>query len=59
MTAQAERSTLNALTATTTTTSLINGGAELPFFLDGTKPYSGAIGGARQPDRRALPAASR
>jgi flagellar hook-associated protein 1 FlgK len=35
---------LNALTATTTTTSLINGGSELPFFLDGTKPYSGAIG---------------
>lgn len=35
---------LNALTATATTTSLINGGAELPFFLDGTKPYLGAIG---------------
>jgi flagellar hook-associated protein 1 FlgK len=35
---------LNALTATATTTSLINGGAELPLFLDGTKPYSGAIG---------------
>ena len=25
-------------------TSLPNGGAEFPFFLDGTKPYSGAIG---------------
>ncbi|MGB9367929.1 MAG: flagellar hook-associated protein FlgK [Xanthobacteraceae bacterium] len=35
---------LDALTATTTTTSLVNGGTELPFFLDGTKPYSGVIG---------------
>jgi flagellar hook-associated protein 1 len=35
---------LNALSATTTMTSLINGGPELPFFLDGAKPYSGIIG---------------
>jgi len=35
---------LNSLTATSTMTSLINGGAELPLFLDGTKPYSGIIG---------------
>lgn len=36
--------TLNALSATVTMTSLVNGGPELPFFLDGTKPYSGSIG---------------
>jgi flagellar hook-associated protein 1 FlgK len=35
---------LNALTATTTTAALINGGPELPLFLDGATPYSGAIG---------------
>jgi flagellar hook-associated protein 1 FlgK len=35
--------TLNALSATTTMTSLVNGGPELPFFLDGAKPYSGII----------------
>jgi flagellar hook-associated protein 1 FlgK len=38
--------TLNALSATTTMTSLVNGGPELPFFLDGTKPYSDIIGAA-------------
>lgn len=36
--------TLNALSATTTVSSLANGGPELPFFLDGTKPYSGVVG---------------
>jgi flagellar hook-associated protein 1 FlgK len=36
--------TLNALSATATMTSLVNGGPELPFFLDGAKPYSGSIG---------------
>jgi len=36
--------TLNALSATATMTSLVNGGPELPFFLDGTKTYSGSIG---------------
>src|SRR5947209_4508010 len=36
--------TLNALSTTATMTSLINGGPELPFFLDGTKPYSGIVG---------------
>jgi flagellar hook-associated protein 1 FlgK len=36
--------TLNALSTTATMSSLINGGPELPFFLDGTKPYSGIIG---------------
>jgi len=36
--------TLNALSTTTTMTSLANGGPELPLFLDGTKPYSGMIG---------------
>jgi flagellar hook-associated protein 1 FlgK len=36
--------TLNALSATTTMTSLANGGPELPLFVDGTKPYSGTIG---------------
>jgi flagellar hook-associated protein 1 FlgK len=36
--------TLNALSATGTMTSLVNGGPELPFFLDGAKPYSGSIG---------------
>jgi flagellar hook-associated protein 1 FlgK len=35
---------LNALSATTTMASLVNGGPELPFFLDGAKPYSGVIG---------------
>ena len=36
--------TLNALSTTATMTSLISGGPELPFFLDGTKPYSGILG---------------
>jgi len=36
--------TLNALSATATMSSLINGGPELPLFLDGTTPYSGIIG---------------
>ena len=35
---------VNTVSATATMTSLWNGGAELPFFLDGTNPYSGAIG---------------
>jgi flagellar hook-associated protein 1 FlgK len=35
---------LNSLSATTTMTSLVNGGPELPLFLDGAKPYSGIIG---------------
>ena len=35
---------LNALSATTTITSLVSGGPELPLFLDGAKPYSGTIG---------------
>jgi flagellar hook-associated protein 1 FlgK len=38
------RVTLNALSATTTMTSLASGGPELPFFLDGAKPFSGALG---------------
>ena len=38
------RVALNALSATTTMTSLVNGGPELPFFLDGAKSYSGIIG---------------
>jgi flagellar hook-associated protein 1 FlgK len=33
----------NAMSATATMTSLTGGGAALPFFLDGSKPYSGAI----------------
>jgi len=36
--------TLNALSATATMTSLVNGGPELPFFLDGAKPFSGSVG---------------
>ena len=34
---------VNALSATATVTSLTGGGPEVPFFVDGTKPYSGAI----------------
>jgi flagellar hook-associated protein 1 FlgK len=34
---------VNALSATSTVTSLTSGGAEVPLFLDGTNPYSGAI----------------
>jgi len=36
-------SDVDALSATRTITSLTAGTAELPFFLDGTTPYSGAI----------------
>ena len=36
---------VDALSATATMTSLTSGGAALPFFLDGTKPYSGAVTG--------------
>jgi flagellar hook-associated protein 1 FlgK len=35
----------NAMSATATMTSLTSGGAALPFFLDGSKAYSGAITG--------------
>ncbi len=35
---------IKTVSATATMTSLSNGGAEFPFFLDGTNPYSGAIG---------------
>jgi flagellar hook-associated protein 1 FlgK len=35
---------INSMSATATMTSLTSGGPELPFFVDGTKPYSGAIG---------------
>ncbi|MEJ0077563.1 MAG: flagellar basal body rod C-terminal domain-containing protein [Alphaproteobacteria bacterium] len=38
------RVALNALSTTTTMTSLVNGGPEVPLFLDGAKPYSGSIG---------------
>lgn len=34
---------VNSLSATSTVTSLTSGGAEVPLFLDGTTPYSGAI----------------
>lgn len=34
---------INALSATSTVTSLTSGGAQLPFFLDGTAPYTGAM----------------
>jgi flagellar hook-associated protein 1 len=37
---------VNAVSATKTTTTLTGGSAELPFFLDGTDPYSGAISSA-------------
>jgi flagellar hook-associated protein 1 FlgK len=36
---------VNAVSKTTTTTSLAGGGAELPFFTDGLSPYTGAIAG--------------
>jgi flagellar hook-associated protein 1 FlgK len=35
---------INSMSATATMTSLTSGGPEFPFFVDGTKPYSGAIG---------------
>src|SRR4029077_13711612 len=34
---------LDALSTTVTTTALTSGNAALPFFLDGAKPYSGAL----------------
>jgi flagellar hook-associated protein 1 FlgK len=34
---------VSSLSATSTMTSLTSGGAEVPFFLDGNTPYSGAI----------------
>jgi flagellar hook-associated protein 1 len=34
---------VNSLSTTTTATSLSDGSAALPFFTDGTQPYSGAI----------------
>jgi flagellar hook-associated protein 1 len=34
---------VDALSATTTTNTLTSGNAALPFFLDGSKPYSGAL----------------
>jgi flagellar hook-associated protein 1 FlgK len=34
---------VDALSTTVTTNSLTSGGAALPFFLDGIKPYSGAL----------------
>jgi flagellar hook-associated protein 1 FlgK len=37
---------INAASATVTATSLLSGSSELPFFLDGTVPYSGAISGS-------------
>lgn len=37
---------VNALSATATITGLTSGNAQLPFFLDGTTPYSGAIAGS-------------
>jgi flagellar hook-associated protein 1 FlgK len=36
---------VNSLSTTTTTTSLTGGGSELPFFTDGSQPYTGAITG--------------
>lgn len=36
---------VDAASTTVTMTSLTSGSAALPFFLDGTKPYSGAIAG--------------
>jgi flagellar hook-associated protein 1 FlgK len=35
----------DAISTTATTTSLTSGGAALPFFLDGSSPFSGAITG--------------
>lgn len=35
--------TVNAVSATTTATSLTSGSAALPFFVDGTSPFTGAI----------------
>jgi flagellar hook-associated protein 1 FlgK len=36
--------TMNAASATKTVTSLASGGVELPLFMDGASPYTGAIG---------------
>ena len=49
---------VNALSATSTVTSLTGGTPELPFFLDGTAAYTGAIGAARDRRRSDSPAAS-
>jgi flagellar hook-associated protein 1 FlgK len=38
--------TMNALSVTKTETSLQNGDVALPMFMDGTKPYTGAISSA-------------
>jgi flagellar hook-associated protein 1 FlgK len=35
--------TVNAMTETTTATSLVSGSAQLPLFTDGTKPITGAL----------------
>lgn len=37
---------VNALSSTVTTTGLTTGNPQLPFFLDGATPFSGAIGGS-------------
>jgi flagellar hook-associated protein 1 len=37
---------INALSANSTVTSLTGGSAELPFFLDGSRPYTGAMSAA-------------
>lgn len=37
---------VNSVTSNTTETSLAGGASQLPFFLDGTTPYSGAFTGA-------------
>ncbi len=37
------RVNVNAVSATSTVTTLTGGTAELPFFVDGTSPYTGAI----------------
>lgn len=39
----ANRVDINAASANVTVTSLTSGGPELPFFVDGTAPYTGAI----------------
>jgi flagellar hook-associated protein 1 FlgK len=42
--------TVNSLSATATTTSLASGSPQLPLFLDGTTPITGAITGAGSQD---------
>jgi flagellar hook-associated protein 1 len=41
--ALASGNTVNSLSATTTATSLVNGSPQLPLFLDGTQPITGAL----------------